>query len=78
MLEDWHNFGADYDRTLMAWLARFQQSWPRLNDHYPPRFYRMFSYYLACCAGAFRARDIQLWQLLLSPRGVAGGVRVPR
>lgn len=78
VLEDWHNFGADYDRTLMAWLARFQQSWPRLNDHYPPRFYRMFSYYLACCAGAFRARDIQLWQLLLSPRGVAGGVRVPR
>ena len=22
-MEDWHNFGADYDKTLMAWHKNF-------------------------------------------------------
>lgn len=78
VLEDWHNFGADYDRTLMAWYGRFLDAWPLLMNSYNPRFFRMFTYYLNACAGAFRARDIQLWQLLLSPHGVGGGIRVPR
>lgn len=78
IIEDWHNFGADYDRTLMAWYARFQAAWPSLAENYSSRFERMFSYYLNACAGAFRARDIQLWQVLFSPNGVEGGIRVPR
>lgn len=78
VLEDWHNFGVDYDRTLMAWFEAFQKSWPEIKDNYSDRFYRMFTYYLNACAGAFRARNIQLWQVLLSPKGVEGGVRVPR
>ncbi|CNJ84243.1 cyclopropane fatty acyl phospholipid synthase [Yersinia mollaretii] len=78
IMEDWHNFGADYDRTLMAWYARFQAAWPSLAENYSSRFERMFSYYLNACAGAFRARDIQLWQVLFSPNGVEGGIRVPR
>ncbi|MFB2863797.1 cyclopropane fatty acyl phospholipid synthase [Aeromonas sp. MdU4] len=78
VMEDWHNFGADYDRALMAWLARFNASWPKLKQNYDGRFYRMFTYYLAACAGAFRARNIQLWQVLFSPKGVNGGIRVPR
>ncbi|TBL62948.1 cyclopropane fatty acyl phospholipid synthase [Hafnia paralvei] len=78
VLEDWHNFGCDYDRTLMAWYDAFQQSWPEIKDNYSDRFYRMFTYYLNACAGAFRARNIQLWQVLLSPKGVEGGIRVPR
>lgn len=78
IIEDWHNFGADYDRTLMAWYERFQAAWPSLAENYSPRFERMFSYYLNACAGAFRARDIQLWQVLFSPNGVDGGIRVPR
>ncbi|CNK11403.1 cyclopropane fatty acyl phospholipid synthase [Yersinia mollaretii] len=77
IMEDWHNFGADYDRTLMAWYARFQAAWPSLAENYSSRFERMFSYYLNACAGAFRARDIQLWQVLFSPNGVEGGIRVP-
>ncbi|PIJ51824.1 cyclopropane-fatty-acyl-phospholipid synthase [Erwinia sp. OLTSP20] len=76
VMEDWHNFGADYDRTLMAWYQRFLQAWPQLEDKYGARFKRMFTYYLNCCAGAFRARDIQLWQVVFS-RGVEGGLRVP-
>ncbi|MDK1703376.1 cyclopropane fatty acyl phospholipid synthase [Serratia rubidaea] len=78
VMEDWHNFGADYDRTLMAWYERFQQAWPQLTERYSERFERMFSYYLNACAGAFRSRDIQLWQVLFSPKGVEGGIRVPR
>ncbi|MFP1814874.1 cyclopropane fatty acyl phospholipid synthase [Lonsdalea quercina] len=78
IMEDWHNFGADYDRTLMAWHERFQQHWPALANAYSARFQRMFSYYLNACAGAFRARNIQLWQVLFSTHGVEGGIRVPR
>jgi cyclopropane-fatty-acyl-phospholipid synthase len=77
VLEDLHNFGADYDRTLMAWLERFDAAWPELQQRYPERFRRMWRYYLMACAGTFRARDNQLWQLVLSPRGVTGGYRRP-
>ena len=77
VLEDWHNFGADYDKTLMAWHQRFEAAWPTLEARYGERFYRMWRYYLLCCAGTFRARDNQLWQLVLAPRGVSGGYRRP-
>ncbi|MEN4238537.1 cyclopropane fatty acyl phospholipid synthase [Serratia marcescens] len=78
VMEDWHNFGADYDRTLMAWLENFKRAWPELASGYSERFERMFTYYLNACAGAFRSRNIQLWQVLFSPAGVEGGVRVYR
>ncbi|CAJ0991720.1 cyclopropane fatty acyl phospholipid synthase [Pantoea sp. Nvir] len=77
ILEDWHNFGADYDTTLMAWYARFTKAWPQLSKKYDERFKLMFSYYLNSCAGAFRARNIHLWQVVFS-RGVKGGVLVVR
>ena len=73
VMEDWHNFGADYDRTLMAWLENFKRAWPQLAGGYSERFERMFTYYLNACAGAFRSRNIQLWQVLFSPAGVEGG-----
>jgi cyclopropane-fatty-acyl-phospholipid synthase len=77
VMEDWHNFGEDYDKTLMAWHARFEAGWPVMKDRYGERFYRMWRYYLLCCAGTFRARDNQLWQVVLSPGGRAGGYRRP-
>ncbi len=77
VIEDVHNFGADYDRTLMAWHQRFKAAWPELKDQHSPRFYRMWSYYLLSCAGTFRARSNQLWQLVLSPQGIPGGYRRP-
>lgn len=77
VVEDWHNLGADYDRTLMAWHARFEAAWPQLRERYGERFYRMWRYYLLCCAGTFRARDNQLWQVVLSPQGVPGSYRRP-
>ncbi|MGV0960054.1 MAG: cyclopropane fatty acyl phospholipid synthase [Limnohabitans sp.] len=77
VMEDWHNFGADYDKTLMAWHQRFEAAWPSLCERYGERFYRMWRYYLLCCAGTFRARDNQLWQVVFSPRGQTGGYRRP-
>lgn len=73
IIEDMHNFGADYDKTLMAWHANFEAAWPQFADRYGERFYRMWRYYLLSCAGSFRARDIQLWQYVLSKEGVVGG-----
>jgi len=64
--EDWHNFGPDYDKTLMAWWQNFEQAWPGLRATYGDRFYRMWKYYLMCSAGSFRARKLQLWQIVLS------------
>jgi cyclopropane-fatty-acyl-phospholipid synthase len=73
VLEDWHGFGADYDKTLMHWYENFNNSWHILKQDYDERFYRMWKYYLLSCAGSFRARYNQLWQIVLSPRGVPGG-----
>ena len=74
VMEDWHNFGADYDRTLMAWRDRFDTAWPDLEgEKYDERFRRMWRYYLSVFAALFHARNISLWQVVLSPRGVAGG-----
>ncbi len=73
VMEDWHNFGHDYDRTLMAWFENFNKTWSEIAEKYGERFYRMWKYYLLSCAGAFRARKIQLWQIVLSKNGVPGG-----
>ena len=75
--EDVHNFGADYDRTLMAWYANFEAAWPRFAAQLGETFHRKWRYYLLSCAGAFRARELQLWQWVLSPRGTRGGWRRP-
>ncbi len=72
VVEDLHNFGADYDRTLLAWHARFDAAWPRFAERLGLRFQRQWRYYLLSCAGAFRARDIQLWQWVLSRPGRSG------
>lgn len=68
VLEDWHNFGNDYDQTLMAWHERFERAWPSLAETYGEEFRRMWRYYLLTCAGYFRSRKGQLWQLVLSHR----------
>jgi cyclopropane-fatty-acyl-phospholipid synthase len=71
--EDLHNFGADYDKTLMAWHSNFEAAWSRFADALGERFHRRWRYYLLSCAGAFRARDLQLWQWTLSKQGIHGG-----
>jgi cyclopropane-fatty-acyl-phospholipid synthase len=68
VIEDWHNFGEDYDRTLMAWWSNFRDAWPRLQSNYGERFHRMWKYYLHCSAGYFRSRQGQLWQIVFAKR----------
>lgn len=78
VMEDWHGFGPDYDSTLMAWHDNVAAERKYLLAHYGERFYRMWTYYLLACAGSFRARKNQVWQILLSPEGIPGGYRAVR
>ncbi len=71
VIEDWHNFGPDYDKTLLHWWRNFETHWDSLKNTYDDRFYRMWRYYLLTFAGAFRARFNQLWQIVLSPKGTS-------
>ena len=73
VLEDWHSFGQHYDKTLMAWHNNFTSNWNKLKDDYDERFYRMWTYYLLSCAGGFRSRRNQLWQIVFSKKGIKGG-----
>ena len=78
VMEDWHNFGSYYDKTLMAWYENFEKSWNGIKSNYDDRFYRMWKYYLLSCAGSFRSRKNQLWQIVLSKKGVRGGYKSMR
>ena len=78
VIEDWHSFGADYDRTLQAWRENVERAWERLDTRYDERFRRMWRFYLAASMATFRSRRSQLWQLVLSPDGVPGGYVAPR
>jgi cyclopropane-fatty-acyl-phospholipid synthase len=77
VMENWANFGAYYDNTLMAWHAHFEQNWTHLKEYYNDHFYRMWRYYLLACAGNFRARMLQLWQIVFSKQGVLHGYQEP-
>ncbi len=75
LMEDWHNFGPDYDKTLMAWWDNFDTRYCTLDKQkYDQRFYRMWKLYLMMSAGAFRARRLQLWQIVLSKGDIPGYV----
>ena len=78
VIEDWHNFGADYDRTLQAWRDNIEAAWGQLPSRYDARFRRMWRFYLAGSMASFRARRNNLWQIVLSPEGVPGGYIAPR
>jgi cyclopropane-fatty-acyl-phospholipid synthase len=69
VMEDWHNIGPHYDKTLMAWHANFEKAWPELQQKYGDTFYRMWRYYLLNSAGGFRSRNIQLWQIVFTHIG---------
>ena len=66
VFDDLHNFGPDYDSTLMAWHARFTAAWHELRAEYSERFFRMWTYYLLASAASFRARYLQLFQIVMS------------
>jgi cyclopropane-fatty-acyl-phospholipid synthase len=69
VMEDWHNFGPDYDKTLMAWYRNFENAWEELKHLYDERFRRMWRFYLLSSAGGFRSRGTQLWQVVMTKPG---------
>jgi len=71
VMEDWQNFGPYYDNTLLAWHTNFVDAWPKLEEKYEYRFYRMWNYYLLSSAGGFRARSQQLWQIVFTRFGTS-------
>ena len=75
VMEDWQNLGVHYDNTIMAWSSNFERNWHKLSKRYSERFHRMWRYYLLAVAGAFRARSMQVWQVVLSPEGLYGGYK---
>ncbi len=76
IVEDLHNFGPDYDPTLMAWYDNFTKAWPELKAKYGERFRRMWDFYLLTSAGSFRARKLQLWQVVMSRPGTPQPERI--
>jgi cyclopropane-fatty-acyl-phospholipid synthase len=79
VMEDWHCFRNDYDRTLMAWAASFEDYARSPDFSFDRRFYRRWRYYLHSFAGGFRAGNyLQLWQIVLSKTGARGGYRSVR
>jgi cyclopropane-fatty-acyl-phospholipid synthase len=79
VMEDWHNFGKDYDKTLLAWYENFEMNWHKIKNNYSERFFRMWKYFLLSAAGSFRTgiRN-QLWQIVLSKNGIPGGYKSVR
>jgi len=73
VMEDWHNIGIHYDKTLTSWFANFDRNWPMLQNKYGDTFYRMWKYYLLSMAGSFRSRSIQVWQIVFSKQGLPEG-----
>jgi cyclopropane-fatty-acyl-phospholipid synthase len=78
IVEDWHNFGAHYDPTLMAWWENFDAGWETLEPRYGDVFYRMWKFFLLSAAGAFRSRKQHLWQIVMSKKGLVGGYEAVR
>ena len=68
-IDDWHNFGPDYDKTIMCWYQNFTKNYKLLKKKYDERFYRMWTYWLLTSAGSFRARTSHLWQIIFSLEG---------
>lgn len=74
VMEDWHSFGADYDKTLMVWYNNFNKNWNKIKNNYDEKFRRMWKYYLLSCAGGFRTgKYLYLWQIVFSKNGIKKG-----
>jgi len=68
VIEDVHNFGPDYDRTLLEWQKNISAKWDEI-PHYDEKFRRMWDYYLLSSAAGFRAGHLQLLQCVFQRVG---------
>jgi Mycolic acid cyclopropane synthetase len=77
LVEDVLNLGPHYDPTLMAWEKNFREAWPRFAGRYGDRFRRMWRFYLLSCAGAFRARGMQVYSILFRREAISSPHQLP-
>jgi len=54
-----------YDKTLENWLVRFVEKKTEVKDLFDEKFVKMWEFYLASCASAFKYRDLVVFQLQL-------------
>lgn len=66
VMEDWHNFGLDYAKTLNCWRKNFNDNWHKLEPEYGERFRKMWIYYLCLCEAMFLSKATSLWQVVFS------------
>ena len=52
-----------YDKTLESWLERFLSKRKEVKDLFDDKFVKMWEFYFASCAAAFRYRDLAVFQL---------------
>ena len=52
-----------YDKTLESWLDRFMNKKSDIKDLFDDKFVKMWEFYLASCAAAFKYRDLVVFQL---------------
>jgi cyclopropane-fatty-acyl-phospholipid synthase len=68
--EDVQSFAKSYAKTLHCWNDNFVKNWDKIKDTYDPmmdgKFYRMWTWYLRFCEGAFLGRAVQLCQVVHS------------
>ena len=86
VLEDMQTVSVDYAKTIIAWSNNFKKYWSDfdLSENTfgglsKNQFYRMWVYYLDCCAGVLKARtETQAWQFLFSKGHLTNGYRSVR
>ncbi|WP_281239847.1 cyclopropane fatty acyl phospholipid synthase [Flavobacterium praedii] len=70
IIEDLHNIGIHYDKTLMAWYMNFKNSWNEIKENYNNTFYLKWIFYLMSSAASFRSRRLSLWQIVIRKPGL--------
>jgi cyclopropane-fatty-acyl-phospholipid synthase len=68
-------FGLSYVDTLRSWHRNLLDAWPTLQQRYGETTRLMFEYFFLSCAGAFRARDLVYWHIVLSKPACAPALR---
>ena len=59
-------FGQSYSETLRRWLVSFERAWGEIQPlGFDERFHRMWRFYLASCAAAFRTGATDVAQVTM-------------
>ncbi|GAX29039.1 cyclopropane-fatty-acyl-phospholipid synthase [Fistulifera solaris] len=76
-VEDMHNMGDSYAKTLKVWNDNFNRAWPELKPKYDSyfggKFKRCWNNYLQVCRACFDAGSVSLIQVVYTRDGVKGG-----